>query len=397
MKGRFGPLSHFAVALVIFAGFSLSIPQFSKAETWRVIQIKPSGRLHVRARATSRSRVVGYLRWDARGVEGRRCIGNWCEIDHNGLQGWVYKRYLKRDKRPAPKREPETKPETLAETVDIAALASKKIIRLKPSEGRPRAVYMFPDEDLPVAGSLPAGTNSVEGLGSCLRQWCYVRNGRLIGWMPVTAFALDQAAESETTTAALPQDSTSDASDAGEDTQISQTGTTETSATIVPDIRALANPPRSAKTRLYALAGLPENSSLSLLDQPSGEARILARIPHDARNITGLKTCDGKWCLVQWKTTQGWIPRRHLVDESVEGSEIFQVTGLPVWSPLEVLDQPDEDGAVVGAIPSFAIGVTPIGACNRSWCHVRYLGLAGWVRGQYLTSQKRPAQSAGEP
>jgi uncharacterized protein YraI len=78
------------------------------------------------------------------------------------------------------------------------------------------------------------------------------------------------------------------------------------------------------------------------------------------------------------------VLRRHLADESAESSQTFQVSGVALWSALDVLEYPGQDATVVGRIPAYATGIVPIGGCDKTWCQVRYLGIAGWVSGQYL-------------
>jgi SH3-like domain-containing protein len=78
-----------------------------------------------------------------------------------------------------------------------------------------------------------------------------------------------------------------------------------------------------------------------------------------------------------------------LADDGLKETNNYQVAGIGLLDKLEVIDSPTNDGGVVGHIPAYATGIVPIGRCDDSWCHVRYLGLAGWVRGKYLTPTKR--------
>jgi uncharacterized protein YraI len=43
---------------------------------------------------------------------------------------------------------------------------------------------------------------------------------------------------------------------------------------------------------------------------------------------------------------------------------------------------------ILGTIPSYASGIVPIGACNQSWCNIRFINITGWVRTKYLAAQK---------
>ena len=124
-------------------------------------------------------------------------------------------------------------------------------------------------------------------------------------------------------------------------------------------------------------------------EKPDGDSRILAWIPNGAKDVEGLRKCVEKWCLVRHANVSGWVVRRHLADVSVESTQMFQARGVELWGSLDVLDYPNANGNVVGKIPSYATGIVPIGGCDDDWCHVRYLGIAGWVSGQNLEPQAR--------
>lgn len=223
----------------------------------------------------------------------------------------------------------------------------------------------------------------MDGLGACVQNWCYVRWGGLIGWLPQKALVLDEeSADAEETTASLGEKPPQDAREA-----VDKTVTTATRADIDP--APVTQPLTGADAKFYALAGVGGDSSLPMHEKADGGSRILGWIPNNAKTIKGLRNCDGKWCMVRWENQSGWVAWRHLADESMEGTQTFQVSGLPLWTPLDVLDQPSGDAAVVGTIPSYATGIVPIGGCDRTWCHIRYLGIAGWVSAAHLQPQKR--------
>ncbi len=388
---RSGLASLIIITFLSVAGLSLSISEQAEAETWRVTNLKPSQRLHLRQRASARSRVVGYIPGNARGLKGGLCTRSWCKVEYGGKSGWVYRRYLKLDPRAAKarKRQARVKPEV---GPDLRDLALKKTLYLKSAGGKPIPIFAFPNDKLPVAGLLEPGTRSVKGLGACVRNYCYVRSGQLIGWLPQSAFrssdepvANGQAEKSaEDVTAALPHPVHADEGEA-----LNKTQTTATNLAVNAKNAAIAEPVIAGETKFYTLAGLSGESPLAMYREADGTSEIVAWIPNDAKKIEGLHNCIKQWCLVRWKDKRGWVARRHLADESVEGSQTFQVTGLTLWKPLQVLDGPSADANVVGAIPSYATGVVPIGGCDEQWCHVRYLGIAGWVSGHYLEPQQQ--------
>ena len=115
------------------------------------------------------------------------------------LQGWVFARYLERDE-PAPRKAAAGPTQA-----QLRSLASKKTLQLAKHDGSALTIYAFADDKLPVAGYSRPGIETVEGLGSCIRDWCYVRSGEVAGWMKAEAFAPQDAGAEQGTTAALAQ------------------------------------------------------------------------------------------------------------------------------------------------------------------------------------------------
>lgn len=361
------------LAIIFHLGYSAPA---TAGETWRVTDIAPSARIHMRQQANNRSKVITYIPGDARGLSGGSCTNNgWCQVEYNGFKGWVFARYLTPDNAPRPGGN------AAASTPDrILSLASKKTLQLAKRDGSPMPIYAFPNERLPVAGRLPAEVETVEGLGNCTREWCYVRSGELVGWLKAEAFALEGDAKDQGATAALAAPVTSD--ETKEPNKIVPT-TTQASVQTAATLQGLGD----LETKSYTLAGLGGQSSLAMREKPDGDSRILAWIPNEAKDIEGLRKCVEKWCLVRHANVSGWVARRHLADVSIESTQMFQARGVELWGSLDVLDYPSPNGKVVGKIPSYATGIVPIGGCDDDWCHVRYLGIAGWVSGQYLEPQ----------
>jgi SH3-like domain-containing protein len=274
----------------------------------------------LRSRPSSRSRVVGYIPGNTGGLESRRCSSNWCEIEFRGVVGWAYKRYLEPD---------DSAPSFVAtDPADIAALERLKTIRLVNPEGILIPIHTFPDEKLPVAGFIAADTKQVEGLGSCISTWCYVRSGDLIGWLELTYFAPDQFPDAQDTDdlPAAPELPASEPQlESGQsDRTLNETATTATTFVAIEDA-----PP-----------------------EPFGDIR------------------------------------QHPADPASEDELTFRVSGRDLWTPLEIFARPAEDAKILGTIPSYATGIVPIGTCNLSWCNIRFINITGWVRTKYLAAQR---------
>ncbi len=375
-------------ALALSVGLPLAFCKPAAAESWRVKNVVASARVHLRQRPSGRSKIFAYIPGNARGLSGGPCESGWCRIEYQGVTGWVYQDYIAADNAvaasdPAPNAAAGEAPSQPFSVAELATLSKIKLFRLVDTDGEPYPVFAFPNEKLPVAGMLSAETTTVEGLGTCIQSWCYVRSGSLIGWLPIRMFDLDiQEPPPEAVTSAITPGPGRDEANA-----LNKTLTTATSA----EIEDTANipPVTGGDTHLYGLAGLADQASLPIYAEPNAQSSVVAEIPSTAQDVEGLRQCVEQWCRVRWENRIGWVARRHLADKSVEDSQTFQVIGLPLWTPLEVRDSPADDGAVVGTIPSFASGVKPIGGCDRIRCHVRYLGIAGWVSAEHLQPQKR--------
>ncbi|WP_088345999.1 MULTISPECIES: SH3 domain-containing protein [Rhodomicrobium] len=372
-----------AVSLPLFGALMAAAPGGAVAETWRAANLNSEARIHLRTHPNNRAKILAYIPGDARGLEGGACSGNWCPIEFRGMNGWVYRHFIEPDDDDDADTEAAAKPKPapaaaplLSESEPVLGAGLKKPLQLVSTDGRPIPIYAFPNDALPVAGRLSADTAVVEGLGSCIRTWCNVRAGELVGWISNSNLKPEDAALAHESTAAL-------APAEPEDKSLSRTLPT---AALGP---ALAKPLGDTDTKTYTLAGLAGQSSLPMRAEPGSSAAIVAWIPNDAKDVEGLRKCVDSWCLVRYGESTGWVARRHLADAAIEASQSFQVSGLALWNALDVLDYPNPNAVVVGQIPAYATGIVPIGGCDDDWCHIRYLGIAGWVRASHLEPQKK--------
>jgi hypothetical protein len=82
---RSGLVGLFGLASTAIAGAFFSIPDRAAAESWRITNLDASGRVHIRQRASSRSRIIGYIPGDARGVSCGPSRANRCPIEFRGV------------------------------------------------------------------------------------------------------------------------------------------------------------------------------------------------------------------------------------------------------------------------------------------------------------------------
>lgn len=359
------------------AGILLLFPAAADAESWRVNNVDNSVSIHLRQQPSNKSKVLAYIPVATTGLNGGPCVNDWCPIEFRGLNGFVFSKYLMVEEAAA-KAAPETVASIAKSGGDSDVQEPPKVLALVGNLGAPIPVYAFPNEKLPVAGHLAQGTASVERVGPCIQNWCNIRSGELTGWLRDTVIAKTSGAE---VTAQTGQPATG--ADSKETRALNNTETTATQADADAPATPLASPAEGNK--LYSLAGLT-SSALTMRGEADDNAPIIAFIPSDAKDIEGLHKCSGKWCLVRRGSASGWVERRHLAEEDVEATQQFQVNG---WKAVEVFDQPGSEAGVVGRIPAYATGIVPIGGCDKIWCHVRYLGVAGWVSASALAPLTR--------
>ena len=137
----------------------------------------------------------------------------------------------------------------------------------------------------------------------------------------------------------------------------------------------------------YRLTGLKAGESLAMREGPSDTARVVGALSSSATNIAGLETCLRRWCLIELGGVRGYVQSRFLGRMEEASSSRFGIEGE---SDAKVFSFGSADADVVGEIPFYAGGIVPIGDCNAEWCHVRYLGLVGFVETGRLRPEATP-------
>ncbi|MDZ4790826.1 MAG: SH3 domain-containing protein [Hyphomicrobiales bacterium] len=270
-----------------------------------------------------------------------------------------------------------------AAMVTLASFALKcnaadavKIINLSPGA----ALHMreAPDKNSKVLAYIPGSSKEFRITGSCDEKWCPISFRGMKGWafrrflrIPgdtlVETPSDFESSEGSAATTAFPGFSTDQ----------------------LPTAPLTAPEPDAYLGRFYSIEGATADHPLSLRDAPDDASPIRGFIPHDARQVEGLKRCIAKWCLVRYNGVVGWTLRRHLADDATAVRRL-QVVNIDIAAVLPVKEYPGDTAADIGFIPSFASGVVQIGACDKTWCHVRYLGFVGWVSSRYIALELAP-------
>jgi SH3-like domain-containing protein len=146
-----------------------------------------------------------------------------------------------------------------------------------------------------------------------------------------------------------------------------------------------ASPEEKADAR-YSLIGLSADSFLPIREGPLDSARIVGVLPASANGIADLKTSVRQWRLVEHNGVKGYVQSRFLA-RSVTVARRYRIDGS---ENLKVFNFGGPEADIVGEIPFYAAGILPIGECGAEWCHIRYLGLVGYVEMRGLRPEVEP-------
>ncbi|MDX2265961.1 MAG: SH3 domain-containing protein [Hyphomicrobiales bacterium] len=228
-----------------------------------------------------------------------------------------------------------------------------------------------PDRAAKAVAYLREGAVGLEVVGPC-GEWCPVTFKGLSGWAfrKYLAFASDAAAP-----------------DLPERSEPAESRTALTTAPEPGAREAAPSAPAADRSSVrYAIQGAAAGRPVAIRESASETAPILGGIPHDARDVEGLKPCEPRWCMVRYAGVTGWAERRHLASAGASAKRL-RVVNLDIAASLPVKAFPADAAPEVGAIPSFAGGIVQIGECDKAWCHVRYLGVAGWVSARFVAAE----------
>ena len=64
---------------------------------FRVVGVAGDDVLWIRSGPSARTRKLGAIPFDARGVRNLGCRGRWCRVQYRGVRGWSHIRYLRED------------------------------------------------------------------------------------------------------------------------------------------------------------------------------------------------------------------------------------------------------------------------------------------------------------
>jgi SH3-like domain-containing protein len=324
----------------------------------KIVGLAPDVMLRLREAPSFDAKVIAYIPngTDQLLFDGE-CDERWCRLVFRGITGWASRKHL--DVGPVdvgpvdfgPVQAAVTPGETGAGALSLA-LAGVDFYRLSvPGGGEGIAMHRAPGPRSPVLATIPASVGRIENAGPCANEWCPVRFNGMEGWVPASVLARDGRDDEGAQRAAVPVPSGTPAK---------------------ADVRVV---------KRYAIAGVLANSALPIRSGPDADAQMLGAIPANATDVEGLGDCRAAWCLVRHGGVEGWVARHHLADNTV-GDASLRVVNLDLAEALPVMETPATEARPIGQIPAHANGVVRIGECGRDWCHVRYLGLTGWVNGR---------------
>ncbi len=156
-------------------------------------------------------------------------------------------------------------------------------------------------------------------------------------------------------------------------------------AAAAPPVRLPA--PQTGASATYRVIGLQPGESLPVREGPVDNEPMVGSLPSSASGITDLKTCVRQWCLVGHDGIKGYAQSRFLGRERQGPATRYSIAGD---GNVKVFSFRSANADVVGEIPFFASGIVSVGDCNADWCHIRYLGLVGFVETRSLRQAPAP-------
>ena len=221
----------------------------------------------------------------------------------------------------------------------------------------------------PVVASIPRNA-SVTALAPCTTGWCSIDYNGKRGWVHKPSLA-ESPLVRQARAPALP---------AKPDVEASLRLTP-------PEAPAEAPAPEETNSISFRVAGLDATANLPMREGPLVGARIVGSLSASASGIAYLKTSVREWSLVDYNGVKGYVLSRFLAREAAEPRQRYGVQGE---DSLKVFSFGGADADVVGEIPYYASGIAPIGECGAHWCHIRYLGLVGFVDSRALRKEAEP-------
>ncbi len=221
-----------------------------------------------------------------------------------------------------------------------------------------------PSGQSPIVASVPRGA-MLTSLQPCAKGWCAVEYKGVRGWT-YGVFVAEKP--DETTTPAHAAEPLAKASLQ----------------------RPSPAPSPSAKGRAgasYRVIGLGGEESLPVRKAPFAAAQVVNALSPATNDIAGLETCTRRWCFIEHNGVRGFVRTRFLARSDEASAPKYGVDGEP---NLKVFSFASPDAEIIGEIPFYAEGIAPVGECSGQWCHVRYLGLVGFVDTHRLRPQTSP-------
>ncbi len=254
------------------------------------------------------------------------------------------------------------------------ALASPALAKAPPSKPwkatSPAHLRSAPSSRAPSVAVIPRNT-IIAATTPCAAGWCAVEFNGKRGW--VFKAYLAEAAASPARAPVLPEKPA-----------------LEASLTVSPapaEAPAPVSAPEEGAGGAYSLIGLSANGVLPMREGPLDSARVVGVLSSSASGIADLKTSVRQWRLIEHNGVKGYVHSRFLARPADAPAQRYRVEGM---EGLKVLSFGGADADVVGEIPFYASGIAPIGACNAQWCHIRYLGLVGFVDMRGLRPDAEP-------
>jgi SH3-like domain-containing protein len=225
-----------------------------------------------------------------------------------------------------------------------------------------------PSSQSPVIASVPKDA-VLTSFQPCAKGWCAVEYKGIRGWIYDVYLVVEQSANTVWQVPPAPP-------------PFAKAALQRPSAAPA-HVAAAKESPRIS----YRVIGLGAEESLPIREAPLDTAPLIGALSPAANAIAGLETCKRRWCLIEHDGVRGYVRSRFLARAGDAPSPKYGVDGE---ANVKVFSYGAHDAEIVGEIPFYAGGIVPVGDCNGDWCHVRYLGLVGFVDTRRLRPQTSP-------
>jgi uncharacterized protein YraI len=145
------------------ARIDFTLPSTETLSTYKVVNVASNDALSIRAGPSRDHSIVGSIPPNGRGIRMfGSCVQGWCEINYQGITGWINRRFLGLENSSLERWIPY-------KTVDIER---NDVLNIRSG----------PSPEGAIIGKIPANTHCILSSDCRSDRWCHVTWGNITGW-----------------------------------------------------------------------------------------------------------------------------------------------------------------------------------------------------------------------